>query len=272
MGRKGPWPTLTQDRQRRRWTTARRCSTICLPFGQARYGEAVADPPAFRQALARFFREAPAPVPEEFAQGYPLKGRRLSRKRGLPLRRICLKATGETFTVRPSFGRPYMAGRAEGASGPLFLRAFAVPLWAWARLFGRDHASWHRVEVGRGRNSVAGATVRQADVPAHLRADEHHQPRDGAQSYVATTVGAGCGLGAALAQTGGADDREEAYRVFQAAAEDVEPGYAPKTVSAGGGRRRTRSTCGFSSTRLSPPSASISERLVPVWAAKQAIG
>jgi hypothetical protein len=33
---------------------ARRCSTICLPFDQALYPAVVADPAAFRQALARF--------------------------------------------------------------------------------------------------------------------------------------------------------------------------------------------------------------------------
>jgi hypothetical protein len=213
---------------------ARRCSTICLPFDQTLYPEVVTDPHAFRLALARFFREMPELFPDGFAWGYRLKDRRRSRKLGLLLRRIRLKATGETFTVRPSFARPYMAGRAEDASGPLLLRAFGVPFWALARVFGHDHAYWYRVEVGLGRNSVAGVTLRRAEVPAHLLADEHHQPRDGVKNYVATTVGAGCCLGCALAQTAGADDLEEAYRVFQTEAEDVQPGYAPQTVSADG--------------------------------------
>src|SRR5262245_64201863 len=185
---------------------ARRCSTICLPFDQTRYAQLVADPVAFRAALANFFRLMPELFPDAFAKGYLLKDRRSSRKLGLRVRRIRLKATGETFTVRPSFALPYMAGWAEDVSGPLFLRAFGVPFWALARVFGRDHAYWYRVEVGVGRNSVAGATLRRAGAPAHLLADEHHQPRDGAKNYIATTVGAGCCLGAALAQTAGADD------------------------------------------------------------------
>jgi hypothetical protein len=214
--------------------TPRRCSTICLPFDQRAYGDAVADPAAFRAALDRLFADAPELFPDGFAKGYRLKESRTSRKLGLRLRRVRLKATGESFTVRPSFALPYMAGWAEGASGPLFLRAFGVPFWALARVFGRDHGHWYRVEVALGRNSVAGTTLRRASVPEHLLADEHHQPRDGVKNYVATTVGAGCCLGAALAQTAGAEDLQAAYGAFKAEAQDVRPGYAPETVSADG--------------------------------------
>jgi|RhiMetdeSRZDD1v2_1073273.scaffolds.fasta_scaffold455414_2 hypothetical protein len=213
---------------------ARRCSTICLPFDQALYPAVVADPAAFRQALGRFFRAMPELFPDGFAQGFLLKDRRRSRKLGLLLRRVRLKATGGTFTVRPAFALPYMAGRAEEVSGPLFLRTFGVPFWALARVFGKDHGHWYRLEVALGRNSVAGTTLRRAGVPEHLLADEHHQPRDGHKNYIATTVGAGCCLGAALAPTAGADDLEAAYGVFKAEARDVQPGYAPRTVSAGG--------------------------------------
>lgn len=213
---------------------ARRCSTICLPFDQALYPALVADPAAFRRALAGVFRQMPELFPDGFARGYRLKDRRRSRKLGLLLRRVRLKATGETFTVRPAFALPYMAGRSADASGPLFLRAFGVPFWALARAFGKDHGYWYRLEVALGRNSVAGATLRRAGVPAHLLADEHHRPRGGAKNYVATTVGAGCCLGAALAQTAGAEDLQVAYAAFKAEAEDIEPGYAPATVSADG--------------------------------------
>lgn len=213
---------------------ARRCSTICLPFDQARYPQLVADPTAFRQALADFFRHMPELFPEGFAQGYLLKDLRPSRKLGLCLRRVRLKATGETFTIRPAFTLPYMVGLAADASGPLFLRAFGVPFWALARVFGRDHGYWYRLEVALGRNSVAGTTLRRAGVPAHLLADEHHQPRDGVKNYVATTVGAGCCLGAALAQTAGAEDLTAAYAAFKEEAQDVQPGYQPQTVSVDG--------------------------------------
>ncbi len=213
---------------------ARRCSTICLPFDQAGYPDLVADPAAFRKALADFFCRMPELFPEGFARGYLLKDRRRSRKLGLCVRRLRLKATGETFTVRPAFALPYMAGRVSDASGPLFLRAFGVPFWALARVFGRDHAYWYRVEIGLGRNSIVGTTARRASLPEHVLADEHHQPRDGVKNYVATTVGGGCCLGAALAPAAGADNLGAAYGEFKAEAEDVEPGYAPRTVSADG--------------------------------------
>ena len=202
---------------------ARRCSTICLPFDQPTYPEVVADQAAFRAALDRSFLATPELFPEGFTNGYRLKESRASRKLGLRVRRIRLKATGESFTVRPSFALPYMAGWAADASGPLFLRAFGVPFWALARVFGRDHGYWYRVEVGLGRNSIAGTTLRRAAVPEHLLADEHHQPRGGIKNYVATTVGAGCCLGAALAQTAGAapnsvtvSEKDQRYRADDA--------------------------------------------------------
>jgi hypothetical protein len=71
-------------------------------------------------------------------------------------------------------------------------------------------------------------------VPAHLLADEHHQPRDGEKNYIATMVGAGCCLGACLAQTAGAEDLQTAYAVFKEEAENVQPDYRPETVSVDG--------------------------------------
>jgi hypothetical protein len=109
-----------------------------------------------------------------------------------------------------------------------------VPFWAIARVFGRDHDYWYRLEVSLGRNSIVGTTLRQADLPEHLLADEHHQRRDGEKNYIATTVGAGCCLGAALSQTADAEGLQAAYGVFKQEAEDVQPGYRPQTVSVDG--------------------------------------
>jgi hypothetical protein len=93
---------------------------------------------------------------------------------------------------------------------------------------------WYRLEVGLGRNSIVGTTARRAALPEHLVADEHHQPRDGVKNYVATTGAAGCCLGAALAESAGAADLEEAYGVFQQEAQNAQPGYAPRTVNTDG--------------------------------------
>ena len=213
---------------------ARRGSTLCLPIGKEEYHDLIGDPARFRAWLDRSFRAWPELFPAAFRQGYRLKDGRTSRRAGVRLRRIRLKATGESFSVRPSFLLPYLVGTSDEAQGPLFLRAFGVPFWALARVFGRDDMYWYRLEVSLGRNRIVGTTVRRAELPEHLLADEHHQTRGGAKNYIATTVGAGCCLGAALAPTANADDLTTAYAVFKREAREVQPDYRPKTVSVDG--------------------------------------
>lgn len=213
---------------------ARRCSTLCLPIGKDDYAALIGDPGRFRAWLDRAFRRWPELFPKAFPGGYRLKDTRTSARAGVRLRRIRLKATGESFSVRPSFLVPYMAGRTDEVQGPLFLRAFGVPFWALARVFGKGAMYWYRLEVSLGRNSIAGTAVRRADLPGHLLADEHHRGRGGTKNYIATTVGAGCCLGAALAPTANADDLRSAYEVFRREAQDVQPGYRPQTVSVDG--------------------------------------
>ena len=213
---------------------ARSCSTICLPIGKDAYLDLVEDPRRFRQWLDQAFRSWPELFPKDFALGYRLKDRRRSAKTGLRLRRIRLRSTGQAFSIRPSFALPYLTGSTDQVQGPLFLRAFGVPFWAIARVFGKDAMYWYRLEVGLGRHSIVGTTLRRARLPEHLLADEHHQPRDGVKNYVATTVGAGCCLGAALAQAAGTEDLQAAYAAFQQEAQDVQPDYQPQTVSVDG--------------------------------------
>lgn len=213
---------------------ARRCSTICLPIDKDDYSDLVADPGRFRAWLDQSFRAWPELFPEAFRAGYRLKDGRISTRTGLRLRRVRLKATGESFSVRPSFLLPYLVGTTDDSQGPLFLRAFGVPFWALARVFGKNSMYWYRLEASLGRHSIAGTTVRRAELPAHLLADEHHQTRNGGKNYIATTVGAGCCLGAALAPTANADDLTAAYAIFKQEAQDVREGYQPQTVSVDG--------------------------------------
>jgi hypothetical protein len=212
---------------------ARSCSTICLPVDPDAYRGFVGDPRRFRDWLDGVYRDSPELFPRAFADGYRLKDARVSVKLGVRLRRVRCKSGG-SFSVRPCFVLPYMVGYADEARDPLFLRAFGVPFWALARVFGRGVMSWYRLEVALGRNSVVGTTVRRAELPEHLLADEHHQPRDGAKNYVATTVAAGCCLGAALAPTAGAEDLRAAYGIYAREARDVRPDYRPRTVSVDG--------------------------------------
>src|SRR3954462_7734242 len=196
------------------------CSTLCLPISKDAYLALIDFPGRFRAWLDQAFLDRPELFPQAFAHGYTLKDDRVSAKLGVRLRRIQCKATGESFSVRPSFVMPYMTGYADEVEGPLLLRSFGVPLWALARVFGKDPMYWHRLEVGLGCNSIVGTTLRQAKVPQHLLADEHHQPRDGQKNYFATTVAQGCYLGVALSQSADGEDLEAAYGVFQREAQN----------------------------------------------------
>jgi hypothetical protein len=213
---------------------ARRCSTICVPVDKDTYTALVGDPGRFRAWLDRAHHDHPELFPTGFRAGYRLKDARTSARTGARFRRIRLKATRESFSVRPSFLLPYRVGTTDEAAGPLFLRAFGAPFWALARVFGHHPLYWYRMEVGLGRHRLVGTTVRRADVPEHLLADEHHRTRDGQKNDIATTVGAGCCLGAALAPTANTDDRTAAYGVFKQEAREVQKDYQPKTVRVDG--------------------------------------
>ncbi|HMB06114.1 MAG TPA: hypothetical protein VKP69_20575 [Isosphaeraceae bacterium] len=207
--------------------------TICLPVSEDAYSQAVRDPAKFRRWLDDCFRTTPELFPPNFARGYELKDDRTSVKQDLPIRRILLK-DNTAYSIRPSFLTPYLTARTADVEGPLFLRKFGVPFWALVHVFGADPMYWYRLECGLGRFSVVGTTVRKAELPEHLLADEHHQPLDGQKVYIATTVAGGCCLGAEPAEAAGTDDLKTASAVFKDEARDVAPKYAPRTVSTDG--------------------------------------
>lgn len=208
-------------------------ATICLPIEKDEYEAIVENPKEFRQWLDRCFAEMPELFPEGFSGGYGMKDGRTSVKQGESLRRIALR-NGRSYSIRPSFLMPYMTAWTEEVEDPLFLRKFGVPFWALARVFDRDPMYWYRLEMGLGRNSLVGTTVRTAELPEHLLADEHHTKRNGEKNYIATTSGDGCMLGAALSERAGTEDLAEAYGVFRAEARDIDPTYAPNTVNTDG--------------------------------------
>ena len=146
---------------------------LCMPIAEEVYRRIVAVPAEFRRELDDCFRRMPELFPANFAEGYQLKDHRSSVKRKIAIRRIVTR-DGTAYSVRPSFLMPYMVARTDDVEGPLFLRKFAVPFWALARVFGHSPMSWYRLECGLGRFSVVGTTVHQAVLPAHLLADEHH--------------------------------------------------------------------------------------------------
>ena len=212
---------------------ARTIRTICLPVLEVEYNEIVADSGRFREWIDHAARDLPEVFPELVRRGYTMKDSRTSAKLGVKVRRIELR-DGTGWSVRPSFVLPGMTARTDDVQDGLFLRKFGVPFWALAHVFGRNHMFWYRIELALGRNSIVGTTVRRADIPENLLADEHHQRRNGQKTYVATTVGGGCWLGAAVADTAGTDDLTEAYGTFRDEAQNVDPQYTPATVNTDG--------------------------------------
>jgi hypothetical protein len=207
--------------------------TICLPIEEEEYQQSIDAAPQFRRLVDRCYERTPELFPASFGKGYELKDRRESAKTGITIRRIELR-DGTSYSIRPSFLMPYLSARTDDVEAPLFLRKFGVPYWALAYAFGHDPMYWYRLEVGLGGNSIVGTTVRRVALPEHLLADEHHQPRDGEKNYIATTVGSGCCLGAAVAESAGTAELTAAYAVFCAEARNVNPAYAPQTVNTDG--------------------------------------
>lgn len=97
---------------------------------------------------------------------------------------------------------------------------------------------WYRLERSPGRFSLVGTTIQAAErLPGHLAADEKHTTLiDGKtrKVYLAVTVGGGCCLGMALAETAGADDLTAAYGAFRDEARCLDPGYRPESVNTDG--------------------------------------
>lgn len=207
--------------------------TICLPISEEEYSEVITDPALFRKKLLELFDEMPGIFPSGFAAGFELKDRRVSEKMQITIRRIVLR-DGTAYTCQPSFVMPYMTARTENVEKALFLRKFGVPFWALSEVFGRNRMYWFRLETSLGRNSVVGTTVRTAEVPKDVLADEHHQTRNGAKNYVATTVAGGCCLGAEVSESASIAHLQVAYGVFKEEAQDVQPDYTPTTVNTDG--------------------------------------
>src|SRR4051812_6527522 len=99
--------------------------TLCLPIAEDAYRRIVAVPGEFRRTIDDCFRHWPELFPAGFDRGYQLKDRRMSAKRGLPIRRI-VTTDGVAYSVRPSFLMPYLTATTDDVEDALFLRKFGV--------------------------------------------------------------------------------------------------------------------------------------------------
>ena len=206
--------------------------TICLYFEQDQYPEIVGQSKHFRRHLDRLFQVDPELFPPHFQDGYCMKDIRTSEKTQLAIRRITLR-NGEHYSVRPSFVLPSMTGYTADVADALFLAKW-VPLWALEQVYHIDSSKLYRIINTIGRNSIVGTTIKTANIPTHLLADEHHEKCCGEKVYIATTVAEGCVLGAEVCPSASSEDLTKGYGVFKDEALELDPQYEPETVNTDG--------------------------------------
>ncbi|MEM7375639.1 MAG: hypothetical protein AAF587_44010 [Bacteroidota bacterium] len=211
--------------------------TICIPVGESEYKEIVDEAWLYRKWVDDIYGKHPELFPQEMDGGYKLHDK-LPESKKLPeirLRRIKLSANDEVYTIRPSCVLPYMAGYTDDVENGLLLLNFGIPYWLVTHVCGKDDMYWQRLEVSFGRNSLVGTTVRTADkLPKDLVPDEKHTTINGEKTYIATTVGDECVLGAAMSPSAGEKDLTQAYGQFKSEALNVDSAYQPDSVNTDG--------------------------------------
>ena len=177
----------------------------------------------------------PELFPSDIINGYQMKDKYRSIKQSITIRRIKIKGTEISYTIRPSFVMPYMTGMTDNLEKALFLRKFAVPYWALVCVFGRNAMYWFRLDQSVGRNSIVGTTVKYPEkLPQHIAGDEKHSRQLGEKVYIATVVGDDCILGASVTPDAGEKSLEKGYGVFKDEAQNVCPEFQPKTINTDG--------------------------------------
>lgn len=209
---------------------------ICVPFAtEAQYHACIEDIVQYRTYLTQLSRQHAELFPQAWADGYSFHDRYRSRKQGVTMRRIKLRATAEVFTLRPSFLLPYCIARTEEVEKALYLRQWGVPFDALAYVFGRNAMFWYRAWVSLGRPNLVGTTVKQADhMPVDLVADEKITWLAGEEVVVPTTVGGGCVLGISVAPQETSANLQAAYGEFKTEATAGFPTYTPRSVCTDG--------------------------------------
>jgi hypothetical protein len=132
-----------------------------VSFGsRERYDECVGDAGRYRRYVEEQYRDHPELFPDGMGSGFVLHSSRTSRKLGIVLRRIRVKASGATFWIRPSLVMPYMSTFTDDVEKPLLLLHNGASCEILAYAFGRDHMFWYRANAAVGRCSIVGTTVK----------------------------------------------------------------------------------------------------------------
>lgn len=211
-------------------------NTIRIPFSQEMYQTGMGDKKKFRAYIGECIQKHPELFPTQIAEGYELHDKTPpSAKLGIQKRRIKILATGDVYSISPSFVMPYMTGFVSDVETALFFQRFAVPFWALTYGFGRNDMYWYRMATHFGRYSIVGTTVKRPEsLPKDLVADEKHTSLKGERIYAAITVGGGCLLGTSVCQSAGEQDLTQGYGKFADEAKNVDPDYQAETTNTDG--------------------------------------
>lgn len=209
---------------------------ICLPFAsEAQYRTYVDDVAPYRQFLTTQHAAPPELFPVALRGGYTFHSVYELRKLGLVVRRIKLKATGQVFTLWPSFVLPYGVAHTDKVEKALYLRQFGVPFAALAYVFGHNAMFWQRAYCQLGQVKLVGTTVKdETRMPTDLVADEKITWVQGQEVSVPTTVGGGCFLGVAVVANEDQAALQAGYGELAAETRAVFPNYAPTSVCTEG--------------------------------------
>lgn len=201
----------------------------------------LSDSRIFRTELDGYIEKWPELFPCEIRYGYQLHGKRASKKLdGFEMQRIKLNERdkeGKTIvlSIKPSYIMPYMTGYTDEVEPVHFLRKYGVPYSALTHVFGRSDSYWYRQSTHLGRYSLVETTIQEPEnLPEDLLADEKHSRLQGEKSYIATTVGNDCVLGAAMTTSADESGLTSAYQTFKEEALTLSPEYQPNTVNTDG--------------------------------------
>jgi hypothetical protein len=202
------------------------------------YNTFINDNEAFKNELQLQYESFPELYPLDFKDGFILHGftKPSIKMDGFTMHRVLLNATGEVYSIRPSFVIPYMRGYLTDVEKALYLHnKHSVPCSGLSYTFGKNDMFWDRLIKSIGRNSIVGTTVKSPEIlPEDLVGDEKHTKNDGEKTFIATTVGNGCVLGAAVCSEASESELTESYSKFAKEAANVDPSYEPRTINVDG--------------------------------------
>jgi hypothetical protein len=113
--------------------------------------------------LDKEIQKYPEIFPSKITEGYVFCGKTRPSKKldSIRFRKIKLTATGEIYTIHPSFIMPNLIGYTDEVEKALLLRKNKVSYSTLVYIFGRNEMYWYRADKAFGKCNVVGTTVKK---------------------------------------------------------------------------------------------------------------